>query len=155
MEKDLALSRLLFVERPQSATDDRDKVFALLGLATDGLPIQANYHLEAAQVYIEVVHSIIAHTQSLSILTSGGLPESSGKYELPSWVPDWSSTTNAWPLMQRICEANYSASAGKLAKCHPSIGGSLSISMRCHDTISDVRLHLGRENQIKTFLDWI
>lgn len=154
-EKDLALSRLLFVERPQSATDDRDKVFALLGLATDGLPIQANYHLKTAQVYIEVARSIIAHTQSLSILTSAGLPESLGRYKLPSWVPDWSSTTNAWPLMQSICEANYSASAGKPAKRQPSIGDSLSISMLCHDTISDMRPALGRDNQIKTFLDWI
>jgi hypothetical protein len=106
-------------------------------------------------VYIEVARSIITHTQSLSILTSAGLPESLGRYKLPSWVPDWSSTTNAWPLMQRVCEANYSASAGKPAKCHPSIGAFLSISMLCHDTISDMRLPLGRDNQIKTFLDWI
>ncbi|KAF5683290.1 heterokaryon incompatibility (het-6OR allele) [Fusarium circinatum] len=63
------------------ATDDRDKVFALLGLARDIKTILPNYSLNTVQVYRNTVINLIKHSGSLTALSgdmkrknSGGIP---------------------------------------------------------------------------------
>lgn len=73
------------------ATDPRDMVYGLLGLATDdtGKAIEVDYRKPAAQVYIETADSIITNgVGRLDILCSNKLPK---KIQgLPSWTPDLS-----------------------------------------------------------------
>ncbi|PVH68035.1 HET domain-containing protein [Cadophora sp. DSE1049] len=86
------------------ATDQRDKVYALLGLAAENhcLPsvpdaLRANYELEVAQVYTRVALFLVREYKTLSVLTrasgvSGDASQALRKYKferLPSWVPNW------------------------------------------------------------------
>jgi len=163
VEKDLGLSRLLFVERSQSATDDRDRVFALLGLATDvqtdeegqggGLLLRANYHLKVPEVYLDAASSIITTFNNLSILTAAGMSKARN-YLLPTWVPDWSMTDFAKPLMSRVGEMNYAACNGQPANCKFD-GPFLTVSGVFYDQISETGRTLGRSEHIPIFIEWI
>ncbi|OCL05410.1 HET domain-containing protein [Glonium stellatum] len=86
------------------ATDPRDKIYALLGLAaetSDGSawpePLVPDYSRDTAQVYREVARFLIGEHQSLAIFTRT-LPsvrhfsllwKSSSRTLLESWVPNW------------------------------------------------------------------
>lgn len=165
--KDLGLLRLLLVERTQSATDDRDKVFGLLGLATDVgieqgdqgtcLPVRANYHLKTSEVYTEVARSIITSYDSLSILTAAGLLRKPVMHDLPSWVPDWSRRQPRKALMSRQGESNYKACNGSPARCKISTDGlRLTVSGILCDRISRIGRPLDVEvDSTRVLLEWI
>lgn len=69
------------------ATDDRDKVFGILGLAKfQGEPIKANYDKTKRQVYSEAMAAIIRDNLDLSY-TRLSIVDSKKK-GLPSWVPE-------------------------------------------------------------------
>ncbi|CCT70550.1 related to heterokaryon incompatibility protein (het-6OR allele) [Fusarium fujikuroi IMI 58289] len=71
----------------RKATDDRDKVFALLGLAGD-ITIKPDYSLSTVQVYRSTVIDLIKHSGSLTALSGDMKRKNSG--HIPSWIPDWS-----------------------------------------------------------------
>lgn len=83
--------RLLTHFRHCEATDPRDKVYALLGLASD-IPNDAefgpDYSSSVAQVYQELVRFVVMKDQNLDILRA--CQTSRPEHKLPSWVPDWS-----------------------------------------------------------------
>jgi hypothetical protein len=72
------------------ATDPRDKVYCLLGLASDRqeMSLPVDYTLTNEQLYIRVATKVLEMSQSLEMLNSN-----LGKKALilPSWVPDWST----------------------------------------------------------------
>ncbi|KAF5595289.1 heterokaryon incompatibility (het-6OR allele) [Fusarium subglutinans] len=70
------------------ATDDRDKVFALLGLARDIKTIMPNYSLNTVQIYRDTIINLIKHSGSLTALSGDMKRKNSGG--IPSWIPDWS-----------------------------------------------------------------
>ncbi|KAF4501058.1 heterokaryon incompatibility (het-6OR allele) [Fusarium agapanthi] len=72
----------------RKATDDRDKVFALLGLARDIKTIQPNYLLGTVEVYRRTAIHLIKHSGSLTALSGDMKRKNSGG--IPSWIPDWS-----------------------------------------------------------------
>lgn len=87
------------------ATDQRDKVYGLLGLAAesqgDSRPpdaLRPDYELDVAAVYMKIARFCLEEYESLSILTraSGMLDDVSCTQRahqierLPSWVPNWS-----------------------------------------------------------------
>ncbi|KAK5659447.1 hypothetical protein OQA88_648 [Cercophora sp. LCS_1] len=71
------------------ATDERDKVYGLLGLTSEGQRslIRPNYTAWARDVYRDAAVALIGHTGSLSLWT-GDLARKS-THGLQSWVPDW------------------------------------------------------------------
>lgn len=94
------LQALLHSTRPFKATDPRDKVFALLGLAgeteaPDNWPtaLAPNYARSTRDVYMEVTRYCIQKTRNLSILSQVGRnPEpnhGSEDLSFPSWAPRW------------------------------------------------------------------
>lgn len=89
------LLRLLWNYR---ATDPRDKVFALLGIAADAdaLDLRPSYLKSAPQVYIETAMALYraGYTDFLSLC---------GTYvaTLPSWVPNFASSRTGSALQQR------------------------------------------------------
>lgn len=91
---DVTLLSLLWKFRPSEATDKRDKVFALLGLATDWqgrVPISPNYKVDVGMVYLQTAISNIQTSGSLSVL-AGDLDAALARKRLkgiPSWVMDW------------------------------------------------------------------
>ncbi|KAM5357470.1 hypothetical protein ACJZ2D_016236 [Fusarium nematophilum] len=89
-----SLLPLLRKFRARNATDQRDKVFALLGLVRHwlrGPRVVPDYLLEAREVFWDTTTTLIQANGSLSIL-AGTLQQNSMQWDLnPSWVADWGS----------------------------------------------------------------
>jgi hypothetical protein len=73
---------------PVDATDPRDRVFALLGIAEDDMGLQPNYDLTCAEVYIEVTSAML---QSGDIELLSYCRPHLNNLRVPSWVVDWTS----------------------------------------------------------------
>ncbi|RBR22060.1 hypothetical protein FVER53590_30327 [Fusarium verticillioides] len=86
--KETTLLSLLQEFSSRKATDDRDKVFALLGLAKDIKTIKPKYSLSTVEVYRSTVTDLIKHSGSLIALSGDMKRKNSGG--IPSWIPDWS-----------------------------------------------------------------
>ncbi|KAH8803351.1 heterokaryon incompatibility protein-domain-containing protein [Xylogone sp. PMI_703] len=71
------------------ATDDRDKVYALLGLVRDS-SLLPDYSKDTPTVFLDAVLDIIETTGSLDVLI-GDLGRKNCQ-DLPSWVIDWTAT---------------------------------------------------------------
>ena len=91
----MTLGLLLCVTRRFLATDPRDKVVALVGLANNltsqsAKSILPNYSKSIADVYKDVTGFAIVHERSLSLLSV--VEDISDRHitNLPSWVPDYS-----------------------------------------------------------------
>jgi hypothetical protein len=84
------LVTLLISSRASLSTDPRDKIFALLGLASDGeelVPLP-NYKQSLESIHKEMARAILLSKKSPKILilrSSDRAPHE----RLPSWVPDW------------------------------------------------------------------
>ncbi|PSN63825.1 hypothetical protein BS50DRAFT_500130 [Corynespora cassiicola Philippines] len=89
------LFSLLWKFRSLEASDKRDKVYALIGLATNWQnlpPMIPNYQKDVGTTYIDTVISLIRRSGDLMALT-GDLDAGLGRKRLrgiPSWVMDWS-----------------------------------------------------------------
>lgn len=77
------------------ATDPRDKVFALLGLAheSDRMKIVPDYSKSLEQVYAELAVYLISKNINMIYFNTNSPNE-----DHPSWVPDWSWLNRRWPL---------------------------------------------------------
>lgn len=75
------------------ATDGRDKVYALLGLATDesSRVLAPSYETKSTRdVFVDTARYILNSDIPFIILSFAGLNDSN-PHDLPSWVPDWTS----------------------------------------------------------------
>ncbi|EMT71103.1 Heterokaryon incompatibility protein 6, OR allele [Fusarium odoratissimum] len=88
--------------RELDATDPRDKIFAFLNLAEDGLGLQPDYNADVKEVFTQTTKAMIekrvgshlavlSHVQDLSDTRIQGLP---------SWVPDFSARLGRVPFDQ-------------------------------------------------------
>jgi hypothetical protein len=84
----LHLRVLLVQMRWCKATDPRDKVYGLLGLATRTGSLVADYSKDVSTVYMETARALIAEHETLEILSIEKC--STSVIDLPSWAPDWS-----------------------------------------------------------------
>lgn len=80
---------LLRATTKRNASDDRDKVYALLGLVPTQTLMTPYYTLSTREIYIGISGQIIAQGKSLAPL-HGDLGRKN-RVDLPSWVPDWSA----------------------------------------------------------------
>ncbi|KAI1449443.1 heterokaryon incompatibility protein-domain-containing protein [Annulohypoxylon stygium] len=84
---------LLRHNRSRFCANERDKVYAILGLsdlrnsAHPGTIV--DYHKSVPEVYIGIVQAIIDSSLSLEVLCSANLAETTSMSDLPSWVPNW------------------------------------------------------------------
>ena len=95
LEQQMELSDLLERFRYCEATDPRDKIYAILGMASDidlG-DINIDYMLPVQQLYQNVVRFLITKHKNLDILGAFKQQKSPFQSLLPSWVPDWSFST--------------------------------------------------------------
>ena len=84
--------------RSFEASDPRDKIFAVFGLATLGrtlLPtteiIRVDYELTPAEVFLETAWAMIKKSKDLNFLAEVEDPHLRNITDIPTWVPDFSS----------------------------------------------------------------
>ncbi|TVY48830.1 Heterokaryon incompatibility protein 6,OR allele [Lachnellula occidentalis] len=93
----LELKDLLFHTRGCEATDPRDKVFSMLGLANPAIyDMQPNYNYRIEEVLKKAAICVISRTKSLDILSGSQNPTC--LYGLPSWVPNLLDDWKALPF---------------------------------------------------------
>lgn len=94
------LSLLIVRHQDSLATKAEDKIYALLGLASDVSREQVtiSYDTMINDIYQKVALSCLIHDQDLSILGSVQSSSSSTLRGLPSWVSDWSVPRMAYAL---------------------------------------------------------
>jgi hypothetical protein len=116
--RDATVLSLLWKFRPLQATDKRDKVFALLGLATNWQeqpPVSPDYHQSIAETFIHTALDNIRRSGSLSVL-AGDLEAVLNRKrleKLPSWVMDWSLPCLPTEIERVNSLQMYNASGGR------------------------------------------
>lgn len=97
----LPLHETLLRNRSFLATDDRDKVFGLLSLASpesvQSMGVRPNYRLTTNQLYLGIAQSLLKRFD-LSVFSASGVHDGVLEKNLPSWVPDWSTSDPSAPL---------------------------------------------------------
>jgi hypothetical protein len=96
------------------ATDPRDKVFALVGMASDALDesIQPDYHKSVSEVYISMAKYLLTRNYLVRTLPEAGIGHVRKITDIPSWIPDWSSPPKVYRLsnIPNSKQADYSSS---------------------------------------------
>ena len=116
MGRPLHLLDALDSTRRAMASDDRDKIYGILGFVKDAsiLVPQPDYACTVQSVFISLFLAYIHHYKTLEILAQASPLRSLAK--LPSWTPDW-STTKRIPLLNyprgRLCAAAQTVAAIK------------------------------------------
>lgn len=113
------------------ATDQRDKVFALLGIVDSQThSVQPNYTISVNECYIQAAASIVKAKRNLSIFNVPSLSETQRDANLPSWVPHWNRDAPASSEIPFSSFFDYSMAELKdvgvaQARDFPCSGGSL------------------------------
>jgi hypothetical protein len=84
------LTRMLYRTRAHKATDPRDKIFGLLGIANEGSTgyVRADYSKSTREIYTSVTRRLLIADQHLELL--GAVQFAEERANLSSWVADWS-----------------------------------------------------------------
>ena len=93
-----SLHKMLVSNRKASASDPRDKIYALLQLSHERreADLRPDYTLSVERVYTQLATTWINRVQPLACLGSAGLVRD---HALPSWVPDWSVRSDRLPTL--------------------------------------------------------
>ena len=100
VQRSSPLVRLLVLSRQAQATDPRDKVYGLRGLASDGeilIPFP-DYGNPASMVFQEMTRSILTITGQLAILALRSINRRTTDLS-PTWVPDWANLSILRPWL--------------------------------------------------------
>ena len=105
-----SLCSLLAMSRCKNATDERDKVYALLALAQDSIAktVQPDYSAEntISKVFCDVAEECVRQGYGVELLHYSGKDHVTEG--LPSWVPDWSQQTRSTFHSTEYCFATSS-----------------------------------------------
>ncbi|KAF5645928.1 heterokaryon incompatibility 6 OR allele [Fusarium tjaetaba] len=101
------LKRLLVYTQNCQSSDERDRIYSMIGLAHPGYALTPDYSSQnkIENLLVQTTKRIITFEDSLDVLSylSRGDPSSSGQGELlPSWVVDWTKVQNTLePMLYR------------------------------------------------------
>jgi hypothetical protein len=95
-----ALLDLLKLHGSKSSTDPRDKVYGLMGIASDASSFgPINYERSPRATFIHIARRIISNTKKLNMICLK--QNDNNAYLLPSWVPDW-ERRNLYPTHRAV-----------------------------------------------------
>ncbi|KAI1455534.1 HET-domain-containing protein [Annulohypoxylon moriforme] len=96
--KTMPLVRFVHCTQDYQATDSRDKLYALLGMASDVTPddIIPDYTKPVQEVFLDLVRFMVTNRYDLDIISSGRLSISDST--APTWLPDWRGLNTLRPL---------------------------------------------------------
>lgn len=99
-------------------TDPKDKIYGILGLVTDlnQGELSPDYSLSHEGIYHQITRFCIEKYHSPTILCNVRHPKNF--INLPSWVPDWTATTNIQKSLGHKDAERYSATADQTAIFH-------------------------------------
>ena len=121
-----------------SATNLRDKIWALLGIIGDAWRFaeDVNYAMSAEDVFTVTARKLLAGDPKLNILHAAGIGNPGRIDGLPSWVPDWSSLTHT--ILRGVnVTMRYNASGATSNSPHiDHENRTLRVSGRLVDTVS-------------------
>lgn len=112
----MSLFHILVATCSSQCKDDRDKIFAVMGLSKDlserqllapDYEISEGHALELFKQFA-VFDSI--HHRSLRILSCASGPQKDKEEHIPSWVPDWRSLDNIHPFVRYSDRTQFCAS---------------------------------------------
>lgn len=92
------LTQLLFMHCGSGASNPRDHVYALVGLATDAQDFEIDYKKSVSQVYIDTAVHILSSIHGLTLLNLVCNAKRADDLAMPSWVPDWRLELLLFPL---------------------------------------------------------
>lgn len=103
--------RRLILFKKSQATDPRDRIFALLGLAPESSPpgIRPDYKTSVEDLYLQVSRFFFERGGDVMILELTGVG-SERSLDLPSWVVDWTSPSSGSTSLSK-----WTAAAGRNA----------------------------------------
>jgi hypothetical protein len=136
--------QLLIAMRAKKASDPKDKVFALLGIAKELnliLP-SLDYGKSLDRVYIDTAALCIKSSSSLDILYEAPSPNRCAG--LPSWVPDWSDENWNPSEARKYIAKNFPTNANQCAQFgFSNDSGQLIVSGRLVDYVEESGAVLG------------
>lgn len=164
----LNLEKLLVYSRYFNATNDRDRVYALLGMWEQSLvhkkvheQIHPDYDLPVEKVYTQASWATIREMADLNILSLVEDASYRKLHNLPSWVPDYSAHPQSYPLVDNLRapsgQERWKASDGLdfTVPVQEDLG-NLLVEGLCIDTIADfaaTETEVTDKHQIKSLLE--
>jgi len=140
LRTDLLVLAQLF--RSYCATDPRDKIYGILGLAsaleTDRLSsqIDADYDLDPNELFLRIARLVTSGPDGLRLLRNVD-NSSEQSSNLPSWVPDWSRPLKTRPL-EELCGPEFHFSSQRPIIMNPPSPDILKIAGKRIDTVAAV-----------------
>lgn len=92
----LHLIEYLVLGSGYEATDPRDKVYALLGIANRDSRVRPNYRLDVDMAYIDATRYVINKSQDLAILAAVEYTRDEASLENISGLPSWVMSVPVW-----------------------------------------------------------
>jgi hypothetical protein len=139
----MSLFHILVATSFSKCKDQRDKIFAVVGLAKDWLetrvliPDYDTREEKALEVFKEFAIADSNQNGDLRALSCASRPSVSGNPPLPSWVPDWRNIENAHPFVRYSDRTKFAASGGmKAVAWHSNNQRILHVTGKLVDSIA-------------------
>lgn len=101
------LSFHLLTSSTFETSDQRDRIFALRNISSDGsgAAFEPDYTKPKDDVFVQSTVHLLCHQSALCILSAAGVGIKRLNNHFPSWVPDWSAVLNGRIMGQMVEEA--------------------------------------------------
>lgn len=106
-DEEPGLRQLLHISRASEATDPKDHVFALLGLAkgSDDPDLEPDYRLLWGYVYFRAARALLLRHDLMTVLAYKGISITCLPAPYPSWIPEWYDRSRLESFMSKSREA--------------------------------------------------
>jgi hypothetical protein len=109
------------------ATDPRDRVYAILSIAKDGLGIKPDYEQSVEDVYQSTIRTLLEHGDASTLLLHYPDDDNKRNHPMPSWVTDWTRRTERGLFMSHKTGFSAAADTSLIVRFEPDDTGQLTM----------------------------